>query len=760
MDAMRLAIAITAVDATANVFDRIKNNFGRMEAQIQKLTDAGKHWQAMGAKLDKIGSMAGMGAGALGAFAAPAVAKIVAAQQGFALVQALTGKTASEMSAFRQQIYDIATQTGQGVDALMAQAMAKIRSGMEEKDVFKTLRQESLYATATGSKNIEAFAQTTKAMMRQMKLTVDEATDSYGGLLQISKQGGVALETFAQGSEALLGEAAALGMEGKKAIMQAYSAVQTAAKDTNPQTAMANVTAFLADLKKAKTENTFEKFGITIDHQAAFVSGDYYKSVVKQVLKATGELGKGPQEMILSQLFKSDASKSLIRSMASDMGDYKKKWQGATKITGNDQATKDAATATKTLAAQWEKFQNQLVKVGDSQIVPWLERITGALGWLAKDTFAAKVTTGGFLTLMAGAGAIKGAKFVGGAAKSIWDVGVAAKNAVQDIKGATKAAGSFGQGLSLWARFKFPNITGAFRAIRMGMAACMGPIGLIILGVAALVAIGVLVYKNWDKISAFFKKFWGWIKGAFSAAFDWVSGLFKKVPGWITWFFPIIKIPMLIIQNWDTIKAFFSGLWSWITGAFSGAWSWFTGFVTKIPEAFLSVIGRVKTAIQRIWATITGFFGKFKEAGKNIIQQIWDGIKSLVTKPIEAVKGMVTKIRNFLPFSPAKEGPLKDLHKIRIVETIADTIKPGNLASKMGSALKAATSIAMPAITALAPGARSAAAPIQIVINIDARGAAPSTELNIKKAIADAMPEIERRLAQSAERNARALNRP
>jgi len=33
-------------------------------------------------------------------------------------------------------------------------------------------------------------------------------------------------------------------------------------------------------------------------------------------------------------------------------------------------------------------------------------------------------------------------------------------------------------------------------------------------------------------------------------------------------------------------------------------------------------------------------------------------------------------MRDYLPFSPAKVGPLKDIHRIRLIETIAQTIKP------------------------------------------------------------------------------------
>lgn len=62
---------------------------------------------------------------------------------------------------------------------------------------------------------------------------------------------------------------------------------------------------------------------------------------------------------------------------------------------------------------------------------------------------------------------------------------------------------------------------------------------------------------------------------------------------------------------------------------------------------------------------------KFTDAGANIVGMIADGITGAIGKAKEAIDGVVSKIRNFLPFSPAKEGPLSDLHKLNFGGTIA-----------------------------------------------------------------------------------------
>ena len=68
--------------------------------------------------------------------------------------------------------------------------------------------------------------------------------------------------------------------------------------------------------------------------------------------------------------------------------------------------------------------------------------------------------------------------------------------------------------------------TGAFAAV---MAFVTSPITLVILGIGALIAIGVLLYKNWDTVSAFGKKIWGGIGDFVGGIIDGIGGSMKKM---------------------------------------------------------------------------------------------------------------------------------------------------------------------------------------------------------------------------------------
>lgn len=96
-----------------------------------------------------------------------------------------------------------------------------------------------------------------------------------------------------------------------------------------------------------------------------------------------------------------------------------------------------------------------------------------------------------------------------------------------------------------------------------------------------------------------------------------------------------------------------------------------TGITGKISDA-KNAIGNV---IKGIMSKVTEWKSKFKQAGANITGSIAEGITGAISKVKDAINGVVSKIRNYLPFSPAKEGPLKDLNRLNFGGTIGDSIR-------------------------------------------------------------------------------------
>ena len=92
-------------------------------------------------------------------------------------------------------------------------------------------------------------------------------------------------------------------------------------------------------------------------------------------------------------------------------------------------------------------------------------------------------------------------------------------------------------------------ITTALPVLGTAFSALLGPIGLVIAGIAAAIAVGVLLYKNWDKIKAVASKAWNGIKDAMTkpikAAVEFIKKMIEKIKGFFTFkvSLPKIKLP-------------------------------------------------------------------------------------------------------------------------------------------------------------------------------------------------------------------------
>lgn len=153
--------------------------------------------------------------------------------------------------------------------------------------------------------------------------------------------------------------------------------------------------------------------------------------------------------------------------------------------------------------------------------------------------------------------------------------------------------------VSMWAA------TAAQWALNAAMYA--NPIGLVILAVIALIAIVILLVKNWDKVSAFFKNLWDKIKDIFSKAWDFVKKWGWLMVGPIGW----------IIKAWSMLPEWFAQLWP------------------KVKQIFLDFL-----------AWFVGLHQQFFNIGSEIIQGIWNGIKAKAAALWDFVKGIGKGIAN------------------------------------------------------------------------------------------------------------------
>lgn len=215
-------------------------------------------------------------------------------------------------------------------------------------------------------------------------------------------------------------------------------------------------------------------------------------------------------------------------------------------------------------------------------------------------------------------------------------------------------------------------VTSVVKGVSAVISFVSSPVGLVILAIMALIAVGILLYKNWDKIKAFAIRVWTAIKDFFVNIFTSIGNFFTSIWEGISTFFSSVwngikeTVSGAVSAVWEIISTVFSTIWEFISGVATNIWTSITTAFTNILSGITGTIGNIKDSI------VTGFTAAIDwikslpaqafQWGADIINNIVEGIKGAVGKVGEAVSGVASKIKGFLGFSEPDEGPLSDFH--------------------------------------------------------------------------------------------------
>jgi hypothetical protein len=160
-------------------------------------------------------------------------------------------------------------------------------------------------------------------------------------------------------------------------------------------------------------------------------------------------------------------------------------------------------------------------------------------------------------------------------------------------------------------------------------------------------------------IKFFASLFTGDWKGVWSATKQILTGAVQFILGFVQISF-IGGMLKGITAFGSTLKSIFTGIWNGAKTIFSTG---INGIKTVVTSGLNAVV-----------SFVTGLGGTFFNAGKGLIEMMAKGIKNAAGKVLKEVEKLASKARDFLPFSPAKEGPLSDLDKLDFGGPIADSI--------------------------------------------------------------------------------------
>lgn len=182
-------------------------------------------------------------------------------------------------------------------------------------------------------------------------------------------------------------------------------------------------------------------------------------------------------------------------------------------------------------------------------------------------------------------------------------------------------------------------------------------------------------------------------------AVRWTSlslGMMRKAIWWVA------SNLILMAANGLYAAAMFIGtlipsIWSAVTaiGSFSAAIyavplvGWVLLLIATIAGYVASIYYfrvEIKKFLDDLADKFKDFLPKAKSWGKDLIHSMVDGIKSGAPSLFAAIDGVVAFARGFFPASPAKHGAFKDLHKVKIIEQVAQSVKPNSLVKSISAA--------------------------------------------------------------------------
>ena len=297
----------------------------------------------------------------------------------------------------------------------------------------------------------------------------------------------------------------------------------------------------------------------------------------------------------------------------------------------NTALTNEANQRYETMASKMAMLKNKLVDIGitiGNALMPFVESLVTKIGELADWFSNLDGTTQGVILTIAGVvaaigpmliiigqmsigiGALIG--FFGKAKLAITAFGTVLKtNLISTLISANMfISTTIIPALTSLGTFITGTIIPALTATAVTIGTVTIPVWAVIAAIGALIAIGVLLYKNWDTVKAKCSEVWNGVKEIFLSTWE--------------------SVKTSTIEAWENIKTSLSNTWESIKTATINTWNNIVNFLSQI------------------WSSIVTTIQPFTDFVKEIISMTWDFIKSTTASIWESIKGIIESVWNFI----------------------------------------------------------------------------------------------------------------
>jgi TP901 family phage tail tape measure protein len=575
-----------------------------------QLKSTGRDVETFGSKLQKAsGSLTGIGTAVTGTGVAIAAGLGLAVktaadfEQELSNAKAVSGSTADEMARLKKAAMEMGASTAFTATQASGAITELLKGGLSAEQVLSGGLKSALDLAAAGELQMATAAEFVVKTMGPFKIAAQDTGKIANILAGAANASATGVEEMGMGMAQVAAVAAQMGVSLDDTATALAIFANRGIVGSDAGTSLKTTLMRLVPSTKEATEE-FKRLGLmTASGKNKFFDAEgNLKSLadVSGILKeALGGLTAEQQQMAMATIFGTDAIRAAsiltdtgsegFNNMAESIGKIKASDVAAEKLNNFNGAVRRLQGATETAA----------ISLGDA-LIPSILAISNVIKG-AVDKFNALPDSVKRIIAVA---AVAAAAFALIAGPLLLIIGFIPSI----IAGFTAISGLFAA---------LGGILGGAGAATGALGAAFtvltGPVGIVIAIIAALVAAGVLIYKNWDKISAKGKELWANIVAIFTGINDKIG---QFIQGAINWGRDLVQ-----------------------------------GMIDGIKERIAAVVNAAVNMANSVSSTIKDILGisspskVMEEFGENVAEGMAEGIDKKTKKVQEKVEKMANAIK-------------------------------------------------------------------------------------------------------------------
>lgn len=541
-------------------------------------------------------------AGAIG-LAFMSAKKAMSFESQMSTIKALTGATGAEMTKMSNLALEMGAKTkysaleaGAGIEELL-------KAGLTPASVQAGGLEAALNLATAGGLDLAEAAEIMSTALNAFKsdgMSAAQASDILAGTANASATG---VHELRYSLSMVSAVASGIGLSFKDTNIALGVFANNGLKGSDAGTSLKSMLLNLSPSTK-KATGLFKDLGLmTKDGSNKFFDA---KGNIKSMAEISGVLQKAlkgltseQRQSTLKTMFGTDAIRAgniLYKEGAEGINKFQKEMS---KVTALDVATEkmnNASGAMEVMKGAFETFQIQVM----TPLLPVIKEAALQFAGMMSGIKPEQVANWGNQIKDAGQAVLDFATFIKNNWVPIRETIIALGAGFITLKASMLGLMIVGTITKLWRAYRTATLAATLATMGLNSALLLNPITWIVVGIAALVAAGVALYRNFDTVKKKTQSLWAKL-----GAFKGVATLVLGPLGFL------IRAAVTMAENWDNTKGVWENVWNGIKIAASNAVNDVLGSINKMIETINKIPGVNIPIIPKVdWGDTKSKIGK------------------------------------------------------------------------------------------------------------------------------------------------------